>query len=205
MYHNFKKYGGITNLLIQMGLGISFIIIGALFVQTSANKVNKVKGAKIQIANTLKSISKKSLLVKLTANNNTYKLSDAMSIRVLLINNSNDPISLYKGLDFGESASLSLWITDATSGREIIQNFIADALPPPPKSKNAFITLLPDHIYGVQFKIKIADLSIVRKGKYNVIVEYHSPVPSGMRFGLPVWDAEMGSVSSNVITITVNN
>lgn len=143
------------------------------------------------------------LVVTLKTDRSSYKLGDKITIRVLLTNRSESPLYLYAALDWGESASLSLWVKDAVSGKDVPEEFIADALPPPPTSKDAFIKLLPDHIYGVVLVSNPADLNIREKGIYELTAEYHSPVPSSMSFGLPIWGREKGSVSSNTVKITV--
>jgi hypothetical protein len=144
------------------------------------------------------------LVVRLKTDRNSYKLGDKITVRVLLTNRSKNPLYLYAALDWGESASLSLWVKDAASGKDVPEEFIADALPPPPASKDAFIKLLPDHVYGVVLTSSLADLNIREKGVYELTAEYHSPVPSSMGFGLPIWSREKGSLPSNAVRITVN-
>lgn len=144
------------------------------------------------------------LVVRLKTDRNSYKLGDKITVRVLLTNRSKSPLYLYAALDWGESASLSLWVKDTVSGKDVPEEFIADALPPPPASRDAFIKLLPDHIYGVVLVSSLADLNIREKGAYELTAEYHSPVPSSMSFGLTIWGREKGSVPSNMVKITVN-
>lgn len=143
------------------------------------------------------------LVVSLKTDRNSYKLGDKITVRVLLTNRSKNTLYLYAALDWGESASLSLWVKDAVSGKDVPEEFIADALPPPPVSKDAFIKLLPDHVYGVVLTSSLADINIREKGVYELIAEYHSPIPSSMAFGLPIWSREKGPVSSDTVKITV--
>lgn len=144
-----------------------------------------------------------SLVVTLKTDKATYRLGGKITVQVLLTNRSKRALYLYSALDWGESASLSLWIKDAASGKDIPENVIADALPPPPASKDAFIKLLPDHVYGVVLTSSLAELNIREKGSYKMVVEYHSPIPSDMSFGLPIWSREEGAVLSNWVTIAV--
>ncbi|SRR6266481_4773191 len=144
------------------------------------------------------------LQVTLITDRNSYRLGETIKFTVLLANNSPEAIYLFGNLDWGESASLSLWLKDAVSGKDINADFIADAPSPPPASKDAFIKLLPHHVYGVGLNAKLADLNILKGGKYQLVVEYHSPVPLNMGFGLPIWSREKGSVSSIPVTITVD-
>ena len=133
----------------------------------------------------------------------SYRLGQQISIRVLVTNTSKFPLYIYAPLDWGESASLSLWLKDAASGKDVPEEFIADTLPPPPASKDAFVKLLPDHVYGVVLKSKLADLNVQKNGTYELVTEYHSPIPESMNLGLPIWSREKGSVRSNRVTIRV--
>jgi hypothetical protein len=143
------------------------------------------------------------LVVTLKADRDSYKLGDEISFQVLLTNTSKSPLYIYAPLDWGESASLSLWLKDAVSGKDVPSEFIADALPPPPGSKDAFVKLLPDHVYGVVLRSKLAQLNVQRSGTYELVAEYHSPIPASMNFGLPIWSREKGTVPSNRVTIKV--
>ncbi len=141
--------------------------------------------------------------VALKTDRNSYKLGDNITVQVLLTNKSKSPLYIYATLDWGESASLSLWLKDAVSGKDVPEEFIADALPPPPGSKDAFVKLLPDHVYGVVLRSKLAQLNVQKSGTYELVAEYHSPIPASMNFGLPIWSREKGAVPSNRVTITV--
>jgi hypothetical protein len=143
--------------------------------------------------------------VTIRTDKSSYNRADGITFEVLLTNSSSVPIYLYSFLARGESASLSLWAKDAVSGKDIPQVVIADSITPPPTSKDEFIRLLPHHVYGVLIRTSLANLNVQRKGTYEFVVEYHSPVPSNWSFGLPIWSKEMGAVSSNRVTITVGD
>jgi len=143
------------------------------------------------------------LELTLRTDKDSYKLVDNITVQVLLTNRSKSPMYIYATLDWGESASLSLWLKDVASGKDVPEEFIADALPPPPGSKDAFVKLLPDHVYGVVLSSKLAQLNVQKSGTYELVAEYHSPIPSSMNFGLPIWSREKGAVPSNRVTITV--
>jgi hypothetical protein len=143
------------------------------------------------------------LELTLRTDRDSYKLGDNITVHVLLTNRSKSPIYIYATLDWGESASLSLWLKDAVSGKDVPKEFIADALPPPPDSKDAFVKLLPDHVYGVVLRSKLAELNVQKSGTFELVAEYHSPIRSSMNFGLPIWSREKGAVPSNPVTITV--
>jgi hypothetical protein len=146
------------------------------------------------------------LAVELRTDKRSYKLSDVVSFEVLLTNRSRAPIYLYSDLDWGESASLSIWLKDAVSGKDVPEDeFIFDAITPPPRSKDDFVKVLPDHVYGVVIEVTVHDLSVKKKGIYEVVAYYHSPVPREMSFGLPVWSIEDGMLVSNRVRITIGD
>jgi hypothetical protein len=151
----------------------------------------------------LHSLNRPSLRVDLSSDKNIYRLGESIRINALVTNQSNSPIYLFAALDWGRSASFSLWIKDAVSGKDIPSDFIADAMSPPPTSKDDFVKLLPEHVYGIELISTLSDLSIRKKGAYRLILQYHSPVPSNMNFGLPIWAREMGAVSSQPVLIHV--
>jgi len=143
------------------------------------------------------------LTVSVIADKREYRLGDKIAFEVLLTNQSNVPVYLYAYLARGESASLSVWFKDVVSGKVIPQTVVADSITPPPPSKNVFVQLLPWHVYGVVVKSGLADFGVEKEGKYQLMVQYHSPVPSSRSFGLPIWSAEDGPLSSDDVTITV--
>jgi hypothetical protein len=143
------------------------------------------------------------LEVTLRTDRDSYKLGDEIIVRVLLTNKSRSPLYIYAPLECGESASISIWLKDALSGKDAPEYFISDAVTPPPGSKDDFIKLLPDHVFGVVFTSTMKDFNVRQKGTYEVTAEYHSPIPASMNFGLPIWSREKGAVSSNRVTLTV--
>lgn len=143
------------------------------------------------------------LEVTLKTDRDSYKLGDEITVRVLLTNKSRSPLYIYAPLEWGESASVSIWLKDALSGKDVPEYFIPDALTPPPGSKDDFVKLLPDHVFGVVFTSTLKDFNVRQKGTYEITAEYHSPIPASMNFGLPIWSREKGAVFSNRVTITV--
>jgi hypothetical protein len=123
------------------------------------------------------------LEVTLRTDRDSYKLGDGITVRVLLTNKSKSPLYIYAPLEWGESASISIWLKDALTGKDVPEYFIPDALTPPPNS--------------------MKDFNVRQKGTYEITAEYHSPIPASMNFGLPIWSREKGAVPSNRVTITV--
>ena len=145
------------------------------------------------------------LELTLETDRDSYKLTDEMTVRVLLTNKSKSPIYIYVPLEWGESASISIWFKDVPSRKDVPEYFIPDSLTPPPSSKEDFVKLLPDHVFGVVFTSTLKDFNLRQKGSYEVTADYHSPIPASMNFGLPIWSREKGSVSSNRVTIRVGD
>ena len=143
------------------------------------------------------------LELTLTTDKDSYKLGDEITVRMLLTNKSKSPLYIYAPLEWGESASISIWLKDALTGKDVPEYFIPDALTPPPNSKDDFVKLLPDHVFGVVFTSTMKDFNVRQKGTYEIMAEYHSPIPASMNFGLPIWSREKGAVPSNRVTITV--
>src|ERR1700730_7988900 len=125
--------------------------VGAISRQSSANSA-KVPGM---------SHEGSPLEVTLKTDKDSYKLEDEISVQVLLSNKSKSPIYIYAPLEWGESASISIWLKDA--------------LTPPPGSKDDFVKLLPDHVFGVVFTSTMKDFNVRQKGTYEIKAEYHSP------------------------------
>jgi len=143
------------------------------------------------------------LVVKLETDRLVYLHNERIHLRVLLTNVSSERLYIPIPLDWGESASLSLWASDAVSKKEVQGGFLADAPTPLPKKREDFVQLLPNHILGVSDQISLEDLNLNRQGKYELHVNYHSPVPSEFNLGLPIWSKEEGPIRSNIVTIEV--
>jgi len=143
------------------------------------------------------------LEVTLKTDRNSYKSGDGITVQVLLTNRSKSPLYIYGLLDWGESASLSIWLRDVASGKDLPQRLWGAPPSPPPASREGFVRLDPGYVYGEVFREKLADLGVQKKGEYEIVAEYHSPIPSSMNFGLPIWSREKGAVPSNRVTIKV--
>lgn len=132
-----------------------------------------------------------------------YKLADELKLQVSLINPTSKPVYVFRTLDWGVSASLSLHLLDA-SGKEIKPEFPLDAQTyESPDDISAFIKLGPDHFLGANFPASIKFLNFNRPGKYSIFVEYTSPF-STLEVGVkPFLGKDSGSIKSNVVWIEV--
>lgn len=146
-----------------------------------------------------------SLSVHLKTNKIAYSLADAVVLHIRITNSSGSPIYIYKVLDMGRSAGLSVWVKDAMSGADVPIRFIPDALPPPPRSKDEFAEILPHQSYVVDLPCTMRELNILTNGVYELTVEYRSPIPRSMSFGLPIWSNDKGSIRSNSVKIAVDH
>ena len=148
-------------------------------------------------------VKKSPLFVTLRTDKLIFQPSDRIGIEVLLTNVSSDPLYIPVPLDWGESASLSLWASDSISKKEIEGAFLADAPTPLPKKREDFVLLLPNHILGLSDQMSLEDLNLSRPGKYDLYVDYHSPVPTEFSLGLPIWSKQDGPIQSKVVKIEV--
>ena len=132
-----------------------------------------------------------------------YKPTDELKLQVMLSNPTNQPVYVYRTLDWGISASLSLQLRDV-SGKQIVPEFAPDAQTyDSPDDKSGFVKLGPDHFLGANFPASIRFLNMTRPGKYSISVEYTSPF-SGAEVELkPFLGKENGSLRSNVVWIEV--
>ncbi|MFZ1613312.1 MAG: hypothetical protein WAT51_04010 [Holophaga sp.] len=143
------------------------------------------------------------IIVKISTGKMEYRLNDKIKLEVLIKNTSSKEVFIYNELDWGESSSFSLWVKDVRTGKDVVGQYLADALPPPPSSKDQFTKLAPGYSFGFESNWMIKEINIDKPGDYLVEVVYHSPVPTEFAFGLPIWSTEMGRVESNAVKIHV--
>lgn len=148
--------------------------------------------------------AKPGLAIELKTDKNDYGLHDAVVLHITLTNSSASPIYVYKSLHEGDLAGLSIWAKDVVSGKNVPRRFISDALPPPPKSKEAFVEIAPHASYTVDIPYTMQEFNIASNGTYELFAEYQSPIPHTMNFGLPIWSREKGSTRSNSVKITIS-
>lgn len=133
-----------------------------------------------------------------------YKSSDELKIQVMLSNPTNKPVYVFRTLDWGISASLSLQLRDA-SGKQIEPEYAPDGQTyDSPDDKSAFVKLGPDHFLGASFPASsLRFLNLTRPGKYSISVEYTSPFSTAEVELKPFLGRESGSLRSNVVWIEV--
>ena len=181
-------------LLIIFGLAFGVIVTLANR-STSAKRQNETQAVE-QNAN--------SLNVSLASNKRRYKRNERIKLQAMLVNVSNKDIFVYGILEWGHSASFTLYIQDAKR-RDVESRVFDDALTFPVQANDTslFVKLAPQHFLGTFYKSTIPDLNITKPGKYTLFVEYHSPIPVADVQLTSFWGKEKGTIKSNVVWIEV--
>jgi hypothetical protein len=121
----------------------------------------------------------------------------------MLKNSREDDVYVFGTLDWGYSASLMLYIRDA-SGKEIEPRLVPDSPPYAPlDDRSAFVKLRPDHFLGTTYFAPLKLVSLTRPGKYSIFVEYNSPISTAEVELKPFLGKESGPLKSNVVWIEV--
>ena len=145
------------------------------------------------------------LKVTLEVDKHSHRVGDEISVEVLLENTSKTPMYLYAKLDWGMSGSLSIFAREAVTGKGLPTSIIGTALPPPPSSKDQFMKLSPGYVYGVGLTCSLKELGVEKKGTYDLLAWFHSPVPMRYGLGLPIFSREMGTIEAKAVRITVSD
>ncbi len=145
-----------------------------------------------------------SMRVLISTDSQRYRMSDNVKLTVLIRNDSNVPLWIYKRLEWGTRASLSLWVQDAVSNEPVPQTIIFDAMTLPP-SRESFAPLPQHHSFTREQEFTMKQLNIAKPGRYRIVVNYHSPIPQEFGDGLHIWSKEMGEIASDPIEISVRN
>ncbi len=143
------------------------------------------------------------LVIHLRSAKSEYHLDELLELEVTIQNISDNDIYVLSFLEWGESASFSLWLKDPLTGKNVGGKVPSSPPIGPPKSIMSFTRLYPDYIFGKSSKFKFKNLHIDKPGTYVIEVTYHSPCPSGFSFGLPIWSKEMGPIKTNTVEIHV--
>ena len=167
---------------------------------SAINSANALSPPAIGFNNTTQQNQK--LEVHLIAEKRLYKRGDKIDLKAIVINASDQDIFVYGNLEWGYSASLTLCLTDA-KGRSVEPKFISDAITYPPDDKSQFVRLLPFHFLGTYYVASTEELNIHRPGRYSILIEYHSPIPSSKADVSPFYGKENGVIRSNPIWIEV--
>jgi len=143
------------------------------------------------------------LVVSLSGDRTWGKMSDSITLTIMVKNVSKEPLFLYGKLDWGASSSLFLFVED-DKGENVSMGFLEDALPlmPSRKERALFIKLNPGHFFGTSRTDKLSDL-VPKPGTYYFQIYYHGPVSKRFAAGSPAWGIEDPPVVSNKLRIEV--
>lgn len=130
-----------------------------------------------------------------------YKPSDQIKFDVMLTNSGKEAIYIFGTLNWGYSASLRLYIRDA-SGKEV-QPLFDDLTFESANDQSAFVKLLPNHFLGTNFYAPAQDLNMNRPGRYTIYADYQSPFSATEVQLNPFWGKEKGTIKSNVVWFEV--
>ncbi len=132
-----------------------------------------------------------------------YKLSEKITLPVMLLNSGKEDIYIFGTLGWGHSASLLLHVRDS-SGKEIEPIGVPDDQIQFTKDDNSvFVKLVPNHFLGTNFFAPLEVLNMNRPGRYVVFAEYNSPLLLSDVHLRPFWSKERGPVNSNHVLIEV--
>jgi hypothetical protein len=145
------------------------------------------------------------ICLKIKMGKQIYNRNGLAKIEISLINKSKNIIYFYYPLDQGESASISFWLKDVNTGKNALNEFIADAMPPPPVSRKEFFKLNPGDARSVMMSFNLSQVLLKKGATYDLVAEYHSPISKRQSFGLPIWSRENGVISSNHFQLKIEN
>lgn len=149
-------------------------------------------------------LQSKSVRVVVFSSCSVCRLDNSMTISAGVENVSDDPISIYGELGWGELAGFTLHVINS-KGIELQRKSLDDGLIVPSTLDNPsyYVTLFKWHALSFLLKIDMRNL-FNAPGKYTVWVSYRSPVPlksSAVKDNFLSF--EEGSFSSNKIVIEV--
>ena len=145
----------------------------------------------------------KGLSVGVALDQQSYLISDRVSITASLKNIEEEPFTIYKLLLWGYRGGLVLEIDDASGHKvEPEQNDDDSVIPSPLADPASFLDLLPDYCWGV-VRHDTAKNLFRKPGGYVVRVRYRSPVPKKYFAKSPQWPTEDGWVESAPVKVDI--
>jgi hypothetical protein len=142
------------------------------------------------------------LEASLLASKVRYRRHEKIRLKVMLTNSSQQEVYVFGRLEWGPSASFRLHLRDS-HGKEL--PVFADDMTPPvaPEDSGAFVKLLPQHFLGTYLNSPLGFLNLTRPGRYDIFVEYRSPIWKKNVNLRPFWGKEDGTIRSNIVRIEI--
>ena len=131
------------------------------------------------------------------------RLNDSFILSARLLNVSNESVSLFGQLLWGDGGGLTLHVLDQ-NGQTVYAMEHDDGLVVPTMltKRDSYVVLFPDHYLGIERKDKQSNL-FPKVGCYSLFAEYRSPVPGRYAKTLNFWGRERGFIRSAPIRIEV--
>lgn len=146
---------------------------------------------------------KPDLELRLQADRESYELSSEIELEVRLTNSGTSPVTVFAHLLWGRMGGMMLHIRDE-NGLPVHGRFLDhDMVAPAWLADSAhYVRLNPRHFLGVSRVDRVSDL-VEKPGRYEIYVQYLSPVPGKFAPTPGFWSREQGELGSAPITIEV--
>ena len=151
---------------------------------------------------------KPKLALQIRTNKPTCRMTEGLKLDLEFVNLGSDSILLFRQLGSGVGR-LNLRVFDER-GNEVVPQFLADELPPPPRDKSDFERIGKNERFRTQLSDSFQNV-LNRPGVYDLVVEYTSTIGEDWArryLRLPVkqlWTRECRTTVSNRIRITLTN
>jgi hypothetical protein len=179
-------------LLVVMALVVGIVLIAATF-STLATEKGSVAVSPHQAE----------LQLVLVAPKLKLRRTDQLNFLVTLTNSSQNDLYVLGAMEWGPSASLLFYLSDAR-GKEIEPLGVPDDITRVVlDDKTAFVKLRPNHFLGTHFFAPLNILNLDKPGRYALVVEYSPPLSATEVSVSPFWGKEKGPLRSNVLWIEV--
>jgi hypothetical protein len=143
------------------------------------------------------------LRLHLSTSAGEYRFGESIEMDVRLENVSDDLVTVFGSLRWGQAGGFVLHVEDA-AGRDVQPKNLDDDMIPPSvlKKPTAYVTLQERHFLGTSRSDKSEEL-FRKPGTYTMWLDYTSPVPSAFGQGVNFWSRESGTLRSNRVTIHI--
>ncbi|MCC7010436.1 MAG: hypothetical protein IT184_16625 [Acidobacteria bacterium] len=142
----------------------------------------------------------------LVADKQVYRLGEDVQLQAVLANTSN--VAFYLDRRIGWNGGMNdfvLLARDAESNEALPRGW-GGSFTSPPRSRDDFVKLDPGQVFGERRAYPMRDMGILRRGTYELTVEYVSVLTKEEALGLPVWlPSRDHPLISNTVVIVVRD